>query len=299
MNRYGVVSLIGAAAGSSIVFSRFALAEIQPTLLLTIRMAIAFSCFVIILAVTRTDLRLEKRIWFDGILVGLLAIGLPLELSFMALQHLSSGLFTVLLSFTGMATLLVAHFILADEPATPVKLLGAAVAFIGVVVLIATRSTGLAQAGNLRGYLFALGAVLSFSIGNVYARRRLKQVDSFLATAMGMGASLVISLPFTLLLAGEGDLGRISGWSWSAAIYSAVVGSFLYFSAVYWAIKSYGATMVGLTYFVTPVVSTLLGALLLGEIVTGGMIAGACFVLLGLVLVNRREPEPLRSQSAQ
>jgi hypothetical protein len=32
MNKYGAIFFIGAAAGTSIVFSRFALAEIEPSL---------------------------------------------------------------------------------------------------------------------------------------------------------------------------------------------------------------------------------------------------------------------------
>src|SRR5215510_7530796 len=159
MSKYIAVLLLGLAAGSSIVFSRFVLAEIHPTMLLTIRMGIALGCFVALLAVTRPNLRLGRRTWFDCILAGLLAIGLPLEFSFMALQYLSSGLFTIFLSFTGIVTILVAHFLLIDEPASLVKLLGAGLAFMGVVALIVTRSTGLAQQSDMRGYLFALTVV--------------------------------------------------------------------------------------------------------------------------------------------
>jgi drug/metabolite transporter (DMT)-like permease len=263
-------------------------AEIHPILLLAIRMGIAFGCFVVLLAITRPNLRLGQRAWFDGLLAGVLAIGLPLEFSFMSLQYLSSGLFTIFLSFTGMATMVVAHFFLPDEPTTPTRLLGAGLALLGVVLLIATRSTGLAQAGDSRGYLFALAVVLCFSLGNVYARRRLRQIDATVATAIGIGASFILSLPFTLFIQERGDLASISPLTWSAAIYSSIVGSFLYFGATYWTLKTFGATTAGLVYFVIPVVSALLGALLLGEIITTSMLAGASLVFLGLVLVNRR-----------
>jgi drug/metabolite transporter (DMT)-like permease len=249
-----------------------------------------------LLVVTRPDLRLGRRLWFDCILAGVLAIGLPLEFSFMALQYLSSGLFTIFLSFTGIGTILVAHFLLVDEPASPAKLLGAGLAFMGVVALIVTRSTGLAQSGDIRGYLFALAVVLCFSFGNVYTRRRLRQIDPFVATAIGIGASLIISLPFTLWANQQGDLAHIGRLSWSAAIYSSIVGSFLYFSATYWVIKTFGATTVSLVYFVIPVVSALLGAILLGEIITASMLAGASLVFLGLFLVNRPETRLARSR---
>jgi drug/metabolite transporter (DMT)-like permease len=216
-----------------------------------------------------------------------MAIGLPLEFSFLALEYLSSGLFTVLLSFSGMGTIIVAHFLLTDERATLNKLLGAGLALVGVVILVVTRTTGLLGQSDLRGYLFALGVILLFSFGNVYARRRLGQVEAPVATAIGIGSSLIISLLFTLLTSGLDSLGQIGGWRWSAAIYSSVVGSFLYFYAVYWTIKRHGATTVGLAYFVIPVVSTLLGTALLGEIVSWGMLGGAMFVFGGLVLVHR------------
>jgi drug/metabolite transporter (DMT)-like permease len=295
VNKYIAVLLLGLAAGSSIVFSRFVLAEIHPTLLLTIRMGIASGCFLVFLRATRTSLKLDRQVWLDCILVGVLAIGLPLEFSFMSLQHLSSGLFTIFLSFTGMVTMLVAHFLLPDEQSNLVKFLGAGLAFGGVILLIATRSTGLSGQSNGLGYLFALAVVLCFSFGNVYTRRRLRGIDPFLATAIGIGASFILSLPFTLWLSEPGDLGQISFWSWSAALYSSIVGSFLYFGATYWAIKTFGATTAGLVYFVIPVVSALLGAWLLGEIVTATMLAGAALVFIGLVIVNR--PELLRNLS--
>jgi len=210
----------------------------------------------------------------------------------MALQYLSSGLFTIFLSFTGMATILVAHFFLPEEQMAPTKLLGAGLAFAGVILLIVTRSNGLTQQSSMRGYLFALAVVLFYSFGNVYTRRRLGRIDPFLATAIGIGASFILSLPFTLWLNEPGDIGQISFWSWSAALYGSIVGSFLYFGATYWAIRTFGATTVGLAYFVIPVVSALLGSWLLGEIVTAAMLAGAALVFLGLVIVNR--PELLR-----
>ncbi len=286
VKQYGAVLLVALAAGSSIVMSRFALTEIPATLLLTLRMAIGSACFGLMFALTKPNLALERRVWLDGLVVGLLSIGLPLEISFFALQYLSSGLFTILLSFTGMATLLVAHFFLPDEAVTPGKLLGAGVAFVGVVVLISTRATGLVQQAGLQGYVYVLGVVLLFSTGNVYARRRLRQVEPLVATAIGMAASFIISLPFALTT-GWDSLGQISGWSWAAAVYGGTVGSFLQLSGMYWLIKKYGASIAGLTYFVIPVVSTILGMLLLSEIIPVGMLAGAALVFIGLVLVNR------------
>jgi drug/metabolite transporter (DMT)-like permease len=185
-----------------------------------------------------------------------------------------------------MGTMLVAHFLLPDEQATATRLFGAGLAFVGVISLIVTRSTGLVQSADMRGYLFALAVILSFSFGNVYTRRRLRQIDFLVATAVGIGASFIISLPFSLWLSQPGDIGRISLLSWSAAIYSGIMGSFLYFGAIYWVIKTFGATTVGLVYFVIPVASTLLGAILLGEIVTVSMLAGAALVFLGLIIVQ-------------
>jgi drug/metabolite transporter (DMT)-like permease len=268
--------------------TRVGISEIPPLYLVLLRLSFAAVLFAVALAALRRPLPRSRRTWFDIALVGLCNTGLPLVLFTLSLQYLSSGVVTIFVTLVPMLTGLLAHLWLAHEKLTTSKFAGLAVGLAGILFLILTRTTGLAEGeiGDIRGHVLALIATLITAFAVVYARRQLQAVDIMVVTGGQMLVGALLIAPFALAL-DTPDWALVTWRGWLAMTYTAVMGSFVGFTLVFYLIKRFGAVIGSLPTYVMPVVSSVLGALLLGEIITPTFIVGAVLVLLGVFWVSR------------
>lgn len=290
MNRQqlGLVLLAGLALGSSAVMTRFGLREIPPLMLTMLRFATATIVYAITLVALRRNVPRPSRLWLDIALSGAASTGIPIILFTLALQFISTGVLTIIIALIPIFTGLLAHFWLTHEKLTWLKLLGLLLGFGGIALLIATRTTGLAQGGaaDFRGHALALAGVLSAAVGAVYSRRRLREADAWLVSAGQMVASLLVVAPLALALSTL-DTAAVTWRGWLVVLYTGLLGSFLAFFLIFLLIKRYGATAASLVGYIVPVVAGVLGVLLLGEVISAWLVVVGVLVLGGVVLSSR------------
>jgi drug/metabolite transporter (DMT)-like permease len=289
-----LILLSGAAFGSSVVMSRFGLMEFPPMWLVTLRLMLSSTIFSIIIIVQKRKLPVRLRTYADIALIGVGNVAFSMLAFTFSLQYISSGVLTIVIALIPLFTSIFAHFWLPQEKLHLMKLAGLGMAFIGVTILLATRTSGLAEApfASIQGYLLALFGVIISSAAAVYARLRIKELDIFVLTGGQMGFSLLILLPFAFAIT-DFHIASISWKGWMAVFYNGLVGSFLGHLVFFKLIKNYGATAASLSSYVLPLVSTSLGAMLLGEIVTLPLGIGAVFVLFGVFWAERSSKEKL------
>jgi drug/metabolite transporter (DMT)-like permease len=287
--KIALILISGAAFGSSVVMSRVGLSEIPPLWLVTMRLTLSSLVMVLVMIFQKRRLPAARRVWVD---IGLVALGNVL-LSMMsftfALQYLSSGVLTIILALIPLFTSLMAHIWLIQEKLHLTKLAGLGLAFLGVVVLLSTKTSGLAETptAGFQGYFLAITGVIVSSAAVVYARRRLRDVDVMVLTGGQMAFSLLVLIPFALAFS-DLEISSITWRGWMAVGYNGLVGSFLGHLIFFKMVKSYGATAASLSSYVIPVVSTGLGVAFLGEIVTLPLGIGAVLVLLGVFWAERK-----------
>ena len=284
--RLGLVLLAGLALGSTTVATRIGVQELHPLTLVALRVLVGVAAFAIVLGALRRPL--PRGHWRDLAVVGLANTAFPLVAFTIALQSISSGVLTIFLSLIPLFTALMAHVWLKGERLHGARLAGLLVALSGVVVLLATRTTGLngGAPADLRGHALALAGALTNAFGAVYVRRRLSDVDPLALTAGQMLLSLGLLAPAALAL-GSLDFSGVTWRGWGAVAYMALVGSFLGFYVIYTLIRRYGATTGALPGYVVPVVAFGLGPLLLGEVVGPALLAGVALTLAGVFIANR------------
>jgi drug/metabolite transporter (DMT)-like permease len=204
-----------------------------------------------------------------------------------SLQHLSSGLASILITVNPAITVLLAHFFLADEPLTWRKGLGVLFALGGAVMLAALGETGLADvSGSWLGYLLLFGAMLFASAMTIYTRKYVQTFDTIDVSGIRMFTAAIILMPLSVVFVGF-DLSRVDMQGIWALIYAAIFGTFLGMLLSLYNIQRFGATAAVMAAYVIPVVATLTGVLLLGEQVTWGMLGGMVLILIGVGLLNR------------
>jgi len=275
------------AFGTSVVITRFAISEIPPLPLVGLRLLIASIAFIFTFFILKERLPVPGRQRLDIALVGIFGSAVPLLTLTAALQFVSSGMLTIFIAMSPIATAIVAHFWLSDERLKAAKIAGLLLATTGVLFLIFTNTSGIPKVTlNIRGPLLALVGVIAIAFSTVYTRVRLKEVKPLVVSTWQTLAGALAVAPFAFWLV-KVDPSVVTWKGWLAVSYNGLVGSFLAFWLTFTIIKKYGATSSVLPTYLMPAVAGIFGAILLGEIISVPLAVGAFVILLGVSLASR------------
>ena len=294
MNRQSIpyILLQGLLFGTSVIASSFALGQFHPLTFLGSRLAIAsllFTAFYLWKGSGGRTIPKDRRLWIRASVIGILGTAFPMWAFINALQYLSSGVTSALITIAPAFTLLLAHFLLPDEQLTRNKSLGVAFAFGGGLLIALRGESGMADGrrADSIGYILVSMAIIIGGFRTIYARRFMHTLDSFDVAGVRVLTATAVILPISIRVVGI-DLPTANGWGYFALVYSAIAGTFLGLYGEFNLIKRFGATAAAMTAYVIPVVASLGGVLLLGEQITIWIAAGMAFILLGITLTTSR-----------
>jgi O-acetylserine/cysteine efflux transporter len=197
------------------------------------------------------------------------------------------GIASILVQVQAFFTIAIAAATLGERP-TRRQLVGAVIAFAGLVAVGTTAGTG---GVTTAGFLLALGSAVVWAVGNVLLRRaRIDDVSATIAwmAAIAVGPLLALSVA---LDGPERIADALEHATWltaGAALY--IGGASTVFG--YWAwgylLKHYPASTVAPFSLLAPVTGTLSAALLLHETFGPVRLGGMLLILLGLAVLVLR-----------
>lgn len=234
--------------------------------------------------------------------LGFLAVPMNQGLYFHGLAMTTAAHSALLYALTP-ALVLIAGRILGTERFAPARVAGIALAFAGVVVVLASRPPShdatsplalhqVAGAHVLRGNLWVLGAVLAWALYTAFARDVVARLGTVRATGGALGLGALMFLPFGLWRATHFDFSSVPPHAWLGVAYLAVVASTLSYLLWYYAIRRLAPSRVAVFNNLQPVGAALL-AWALGARPGPALFAGAALVIGGVVLAQsagRRAP---------
>lgn len=205
---------------------------------------------------------------------------------------------------SGLAALLVAALplfvvvlrLLARDRPTPLTLVGVAIGFAGVALLLlpGNRPEGV----SVLAALLVVGGTLSWAVGSFAATRVALPPDQLLTTVVEMAGG-ALALLVAGVLAGERlDAGAVEAQSWWGLAYLVVFGSVVAFTAYTWLLGNAPVSQVATYAYVNPVVAVGLGALFVGEQVTGTTALGGLVTLVAVAVVVTEEGRRRRALAA-
>jgi drug/metabolite transporter (DMT)-like permease len=212
---------------------------------------------------------------------------------FLGLQFTTASRMVVFLYLSPFVVALGMPFVSRSERLAPVQATGLLLAFGGVAWAF-TESFSLPSVAPRQWWGDALGvaaAVLWGATTLVIRASRLSSAsaEKTLLYQLGMSAA---ALAIVGVAAGEvwpASLSALVAWSFA---FQCVVVSFASYLAWFWLVRHYPATRLASFTLLTPVFGLLLGAWLLGEPITLRLWVALATVSAGIVLVNRRGPNP-------
>ncbi|WP_431968515.1 DMT family transporter [Nocardia sp. bgisy134] len=193
-------------------------------------------------------------------------------------EHVSAAVIALVQGLNPVVIALCSGFI--GETVSARQWFGFGIGGMGVAMAVIDQSHF-----SLVGLILCVVGLLGLSIGTIYQKRFVPQVDSRAATAV----HVVASAPVAGLLAVAGgqlsvsDTARFAGsLTWMVLVNS--MAAFLLLNAM---LRRWDATRVGRLFFATPAVTALLAWVLIGEPLRPLTLAGLAIGLIGLVFASR------------
>ncbi len=271
--------------GGSFFFVGVVVDDLPPLTIVTLRVGLAAIALWSIALVMGYRPPKNPDVWLAFFGMGLLNNVIPFVLIVWGQSQIASGLASILNATTPLFTVVVAGLLLPDERATPIKLIGVAVGFVGVVVMIGVPAVG--EGDSTIAQIAVLTAALSYAFAGVYGRRFKTIAINPIVTAAGqVTVSTLILAPITLYIDGPLNLSTTSQGSWAAIVGLAVLSTAVAYVLYFKILESAGATNLLLVTLLIPVSAILLGSLFLNEALQPVHFLGMFFIALGLSAID-------------
>lgn len=262
--------------GSSFVFYKIAIADMAPTLVAALRVAIGALFLASLFAITRKQTQVAKR-WKLISAIALFASALPFTLVAYASMTVSASVLVIINATAPIWAALVALVWTRAVP-SPLTLLGLLLGLAGVAIVVGMDSNNLAAQGTGLGIAAALGAASCYGIATNMAKQLGSDIDP-LTNAFGcllLGSFILMPfVPFNL----PEHMPAIG--SWLAVLCVGVLCSGVAYLLYFRLVMDIGPTSALTVTFLTPVFGVLWGYLFLGETVGWHTLIGGIVVLAG------------------
>ncbi len=275
--------ILGFMWGSSYLFIKIAVDSFGVFTLVALRLLIGAAFLWVAFRLNGTSLPRERRIYGHLVVMALINITIPFGLITWAEQSVDSALAAILNATVPLMVIVIAPMFLPDEPIRLNGVVGLAVGFIGVVLLV---SPGLTTAtGTLPGSIALLGSSLAYALGNVYNRRNVRGLPPLVPAVFQVTFALIITGVLALVLE-QPWTARPDVGDWFSVVWLGIFGSGLAYVLYFRLLGRWGATRTSLVAYLLPVYGIVLGFLVLQEPVDVTLIVGTVLVIAGVALVN-------------
>jgi len=281
---------LAAVWGASYLFMRYAVPQLGPVHMITLRVLVGGLLLAALLVVTRGSVD-WRRHWKDFLFVGAIGIALPFVLIAGALTSIDASTAAILNALSPLFTSLIAAAWIRD-PLTLPKMIVITLCLAGTMVLVGWTPTPMTPA-QLTGAAMSVGATALYGLSNVYAKVRLKS-----ASAMGISVGTLLMaaavlLPIALVVPSPRPLAEVTNLAWAATLGLAVFSTAIAFIWYYRLIADVGPVKSITVTLLVPIFGMVWGVIFLGEPVTPGRIAGCAIILAGCALILGLVRNPL------
>ena len=284
MTRRGFIlfALLAVGWGIPYLLIKIAVRELDPAMLVLVRMGLA-AVVLLPIAAVRGELRPVLRRWRPLLAFTVAEMVVPQFLLGSAEERLPSSTTGLLIAAVPLAGVGVAFLLGRPERLTPLNWLGIAFGMAGVAALVGFSVSG----SDLGAFGEVLLVVVGYALGPAILAKWMPDLP-------GTG---VMALGFTLTAAAYAPVvAATHSWpdAWPSAsvvtsmVLLAVVCSAGAFSVMAALVGEVGPVRATTVTYVNPAVALVAGAVVLGEPVTGWAVVGFALILAGCVLAATR-----------
>jgi drug/metabolite transporter (DMT)-like permease len=289
---------LAAIWGASYLFIKVAVRDLEPTVMITLRLLIAATLLIAFLAArigTREALVQIRGAWREGLIFGVLNGALPFTLIAWGEKHIDSGVAAIANASVPIFVALLAMKFKPSERSTGLKLVGIVLGLLGVAVLAGAGPEG--GWWSVAGTLAVVVASISYASGGLYGQHAVAKVPGPVIAAASMLYGGLVLLPFGLAQLPE----HVPGWKAIGSLLGlSIAGTAVAQLILFRMLRLFGAARLSLVTYLLPVTALIYGALILDEPLRASALGGLALILGGVALGSgawwpsrRAIPEPL------
>jgi drug/metabolite transporter (DMT)-like permease len=281
--------------GASFLFIKVAVRELTPATLIVGRLGLAALTlgllvpFVVGSGETVRELR-ENWVWL--VVVALVNTAIPFWLLSWGETRIDSGLASIIQASVPIFNALIAFIAFREVRVTGMRLVGVAVGFVGVALLV-----GAQPEGKVLGALAVVGMAFCYGLGGLLTGRYLRPAQPVVVSFASTAIATLVWLPVGVAQAPA----QLPGWKTIGSVLAlGIPGTALAYLLFFGLITGAGAAYASLVTYLIPPIALAYGAIFLGERFGAAAFGGLALILAGVGLgtgavrlKRARQPQPV------
>lgn len=271
--------------GVGFIATKAGLQYAAPFTFLSLRFAFGLLCLIPVLLWLKPQWPRGRRLWGHVVVAGLLMHAVHLSGShYSQYTGLSAGVVAIILAAQPLLTAAIAVKWLGERPGAR-QWLGIVIGLAGVGLVVWHKIN--INAMSMASLIAITTALLALTLGTLYQRRFLADVDLFAAAFIQFAVSLLVLAPLAL-----GVEGFRVAWSWqlaAAIAFLVIFASILAVSALHHLMRHGEATRVSSILYLPPVFAVAAEWLVYDVVPSGLTFVGILVVSAGVALAFHRK----------
>ena len=198
-------------------------------------------------------------------------------------QRVDAGTAALLIQFAPIVLAVLAVVVLGER-FTPALAVGLAVALAGVALISLSSSQDARR--DVLGVVLCLVSAVSYAVSLVVQKPLMSRLPAGQVTWLACTIGLVLCLPFTGTLVEETAAAPLDSVLW--LVYLGLFPTAVAFTTYAFALSHMDASRLGVSTYLVPVITILLGWLLLAEVPGALTYLGGALTLVGVAIARRR-----------
>ena len=281
MNRRHLLMLLALAAlwGASFLFIKVAVRELTPATLIVGRLGLAALTLALLVPFVVGTGELMRQLRANAgwlIVVTLVNTAIPFWLLSWGETRIDSGLASIIQASVPIFNALIAFVAFREVRVTGVRLLGVAVGFAGVALLV-----GAQPEGKVLGALAVVGMAFCYGVGGLLTGRYLSDARPFVVALASTAIATLVWLPVGVAEAPA----QMPGWKTiGSVVMLGVPGTALAYLLFFGLITGAGAAYTSLVTYLIPPIALAYGSIFLDERFGAAALGGLVLILAGVAL---------------
>jgi drug/metabolite transporter (DMT)-like permease len=279
-----MICFLSLAWGLAFYLIAVGLESFSPLTVVNIRLAVGALTLYIIMHWQGYSLPRSVLWWRRFCLLAITGNLIPFSMISWAETRISSAQAGLLMALMPISTVVLAHFFVHNDTLTPRRLVGIALGFLGVMVLIGGDALAGIGGKALTAQLAVLVATLAYASNAVYTKS-IPSINTLVVATGSLIVGTLILLPFTLMIE-QPQIYTASARSLLATLTLGVLSTGLATWVYFRVISDCGPTFLSIINYIIPAIAFAAGVLFLDETAAPSQFLGLIVILLGIALTQ-------------
>ena len=280
-----VISL-GIIWGSSFLFVEILLNNINPWMIVFLRVSIASIILISFCVYKNINLNLKLNDYYNISVMSLLNNVIPFLLIVYGQKTTTGGLASIINSSTAFFSIILASILISEEKLNFSRIIGVIIGVVGVIITIGYDNLIELNEEGIGPYYILL-ATISYSFAGIWAKVKMKNISSLLSATGMTSISAILLFPIVMIYHQEQFYLIDQMVLKNAMLYALSCSVFAYL--IYFKIlETTGAGNLLICTIIVPASALILNYIVLGEQILSKEIFGIIIISIGLIILDGR-----------